>query len=103
MRPPTKTALAALALLFAAGPAVVHAQTSPPGRLLASNCFQCHGTDGRGPGFDRLAGKDAREIYEELKEFQAGKEGRGIMARHSLGYTDAQLRQLSAWLAGVAR
>jgi cytochrome c553 len=75
------------------------AQTPPPGRLLASNCFQCHGTNGRGPGFDTLAGKSAQEIYKELVEFRSGKEGNGIMARHAMGYTDPQLRDLSAWLA----
>ncbi|HRD85925.1 MAG TPA: hypothetical protein PLF63_12230 [Rubrivivax sp.] len=77
----------------------VQAQTPPAGRLLASNCFQCHGTSGRGPGFDKLAGKSASELYNELKEFQRGDEGDGIMARHSLGYTDAQLRLLVDWLA----
>jgi sulfide dehydrogenase cytochrome subunit len=78
----------------------VQAQTTPPvGRLLASNCFQCHGTNGKGPGFDKLAGKSSGEIYKDLKEFQTGKEGKGIMASHALGYTDSQLRDLSAWLA----
>ena len=77
-----------------------NAQTAPPaGRLLASNCFQCHGTNGKGPGFDRLAGKAASEIYQDLKEFQAGKEGNGIMAKHAMGYTDAQLLSLSGWLS----
>lgn len=76
------------------------AQTSPPaGRLLASNCFQCHGTNGKGPGFDTLAGKSASELYKDLKEFQSGKEGAGIMTRHAMGYTDVQLRELSAWLS----
>lgn len=88
------TALAALALLSAA-----HAQTVPPGRLLASNCFQCHGTNGQGPGFDRLAGKSADEVYKELLEFRAGKEGNGIMARHALGYSDAQLRLIALYLS----
>lgn len=76
-----------------------HAQVGVPGRLLASNCFQCHGTNGKGPGFDRLAGQSANSIYSDLKEFQSGKEGNGIMARHALGYTDAQLRELANWLA----
>ena len=77
----------------------VSAQVGAPGRLLASNCFQCHGTNGKGPGFDKLAGQSANSIYSELKEFQSGKEGNGIMAKHAMGYTDAQLRQLAAWLA----
>lgn len=75
------------------------AQSVPVGRLLASNCFQCHGTNGAGPGFDKLAGKSANEIYKEMNEFRSGKEGTGLMAKHSMGYTDAQLRQLSQWLS----
>ena len=76
------------------------AQTAPPaGRLLASNCFQCHGTNGKGPGFDKLAGKSASELFKDLKEFQSGKEGKGIMTQHAMGYTDAQLRDLSTWLS----
>ncbi len=76
------------------------AQTAPPpGRLLASNCFQCHGTNGKGPGFDTLAGKSSSEIYKELKEFQSGKEGNGIMAKHAMGFTDAQMLSISSWLS----
>lgn len=91
--------LAALAALAFGACATAQTAVSPPGRLLASNCFQCHGTNGKGPGFDRLAGKSASELYSELREFQAGKEGQGIMARHAMGYTDAQLRSLSQWLS----
>ena len=79
----------------------LHAQTaaSPPGRLLASNCFQCHGTNGKGTSFEKLAGKSADKLFKEMKEQQSGKEGEGIMARHAQGYTDAQLRELTRWLA----
>lgn len=76
-----------------------HAQVGQSGRLLASNCFQCHGTNGKGPGFDTLAGKSASEIYKELKEFKSGKEGNGIMAKHSMLYTDAQMQQIANWLS----
>lgn len=102
MRPlhPTMGALVAALLLAASGAAGAQTAASvPAGRLLASNCFQCHGTNGKGPGFDRLAGKAAADIYEDLLEFRSGKEGSGIMAKHSLGYSDAQLRQLSQYLS----
>lgn len=85
-----------LALTALAGQAQA---VSPSSRLLASNCFQCHGTNGRGPGFDSLAGKSASEIYGELAEMRSGKEGQGLMTRHAMSYTDAQLRQLAAWFA----
>lgn len=93
----TRFLLIGLALL--AGAASAQAQVAPPGRLLASNCFQCHGTNGKGPGFESLAGKSSDEIYKELKEFQSGKEGKGIMARHAMAYTDAQMRLMSTWFA----
>jgi cytochrome subunit of sulfide dehydrogenase len=97
---PSGYAHALMAVLLALASAwAAHAQSVPSGRLLASNCFQCHGTNGRGPGFERLNGESAAEIYNELKELQSGKEGNGLMAKHALGYTDAQLRALSDWLS----
>ncbi len=94
--PATAALLAALGL---SGQVLAQTALPPAGRLLASNCFQCHGTNGKGPGFDTLAGKSASELYKELKEFQSGKEGDGIMARHAMGYSDAQLRALAQWLS----
>jgi cytochrome c553 len=84
-----------LACAAAAGSA--QAQATTPGRLLASNCFQCHGTDGRGPGFEKLAGKSTSDIYHELIEMRAGKEGDGLMTRHAMGYSDAQLRAIAQY------
>lgn len=92
-----RTLLLAAAVL--AGASASAQVTIPNGRLLASNCFQCHGTNGQGPGFDRLSDKSANELYRELKEYQSGDEGNGLMARHAWGYTDAQLRALSQYLA----
>ena len=90
--------LVPFALAAIAASASVHAQVGQPGRLLASNCFQCHGTNGKG-GFDAINGKSVGEIYSKLKEFQAGKEGDGLMTKHALGYTDAQLVALDKWLS----
>jgi len=98
--PTPRAGLAAVALAAAT---VGAAGAVPEGRLLASNCFQCHGTNGRGPGFETLAGESAQEIYSELKEMQRGEEGDGLMARHALGYTDEQLRALSDYLARQRR
>ena len=71
----------------------------PPGRLLASNCFQCHGPSDAAPGFDKLTGKSASKLYKELKKFRSGGEGENIMAYHARGFTDAQLRELTQWLS----
>jgi len=92
-----KVTLAAALALAAAGNA--WAQVGQPGRLLASNCFQCHGTNGKGPGFDKLAGKSASSIYKELKDYQTKNKSNDIMAVHASGYTDAQLQALANWLS----
>lgn len=77
---------------------------SPPGRLLASNCFQCHGTNGRAVGdMEKLAGKSANEIYEELLEMKGKPANGNIMHVHARGYTDAQLRLIADYLARQAR
>lgn len=91
--------LIAATALIASQATIAQTEISPPGRLLASNCFQCHGTNGNGPGFDELAGKSARKLFKKMKEYQSGKKGEGIMASHAMGYSDAQLRDLSQWLS----
>ncbi|MBK6334988.1 MAG: hypothetical protein IPF60_04160 [Betaproteobacteria bacterium] len=68
-----------------------------PGRLLASNCFQCHGTNGSG-GFDRIKG--STEVLSELRKFASGEEDpTGIMAAHAVGYTDEQLQLIADYLS----
>lgn len=94
-RLPRLAAIAAIAACLSA-----QAQTTPPtGRLLASNCFQCHGTNGQSTaGFDKLVGMTTEELVHKLKEMQTSGEG-GIMRIHALGYSDAQLRALAAFFA----
>lgn len=65
---------ASLGLVFAicvAGPAlsqqIEYTYTSNDGRILASNCFQCHGVNGaNSKAFEGLAGKN--DVYKELLE-----------------------------------
>ena len=88
----TKTSAPCLAaLLLLAAPAF--AQTVDNGRLLASNCFQCHGTGGVG-GFDRIRGSDAAEVRDYLRKPARSD----IMAAHAQGYTSAQLDAIIAYL-----
>ena len=63
------------------------------GRLLASNCYQCHGTMGTG-GFDKIRGGEASEVLEYLSKPASGD----IMAAHAQGYTRAQLNTIIAYL-----
>lgn len=71
------------------------------GRLLASNCFQCHGTNGTG-GFERLMGETSNEIYDELKKFSMGTEdSNGIMAAHAMGFSDSQLKSIANYFSNL--
>jgi sulfide dehydrogenase cytochrome subunit len=90
-------------LILASLPALAQSTTAtapPAGRLLASNCFQCHGTNGSG-GFERLTGESAASIVKELREMRV-KASPGIMEIHARGYNDAQLQLLANYLAGLS-
>lgn len=87
-----------MALSLAAAPAFALAQTPPPpGRLLASNCFQCHGTNGRG-GVETLAGKSASDIYKDMKEMRQ-KNSPEMMDMHARGFTDAEVQLIANYFA----
>lgn len=93
------------ASLAVSNPQAVTAVPAPyehAGRILAGNCFQCHGTNGRGGPFDTIAGESATELYRELKELQTSTEAEeAIMRIHALGYTDDQLRLIADYFANV--
>jgi len=73
--------------------APVAASTS--GRLLSSSCFQCHSSS----GFEGITGGSASEIVSELAEMRARKIPEGIMDLVARGLTDAQIREIAAYLA----
>ena len=77
----------------ASSPAPTAQPTRTEGRLLASNCYQCHGTLGRG-GFEEIRGESAKELLEYQRKPAAGD----IMAAHAQGYTPEQLRKIAAYL-----
>ncbi|MFM2328484.1 MAG: hypothetical protein RLZZ494_587 [Pseudomonadota bacterium] len=66
------------------------------GRLLASNCFQCHGTGGMG-GLEKIRGGEVSEVreYRDLLRQPANQD---IMAAHAQGYTDAQIAAIIQYL-----
>lgn len=73
----------------------------PSGQLLASNCFQCHGTNGQAvSGFERLAGMSASKLKNEMIKMKR-KTGGGIMDVHAAAYTDAQIAAMASYFASV--
>jgi len=70
-------------------------------RLLASQCAQCHGTDGRAVGdIDSLAGED--DISGELMEMSNKNNPDDIMEHQAMGYTSDQIRRIAAYYATIS-
>lgn len=91
--------LCGLVCVLASVPTIAQTTTTapPPGRLLASNCYQCHGTNGSG-GVETIRGESVSEIYNELKKMQQ-KTRPEMMDMHARGYTDAEIRLLATYLS----
>lgn len=86
-------ALTAIPAFAYAGPTTLN----HPGRTLAANCFQCHGTDGT--GMEKLAGKSSSEILKELQEYQFKTARQDIMAVHAQVYTAEELRLIADYFS----
>lgn len=92
-QPSSQTALSNISAIVGTSQNSTMQPTNTNGRLLASNCFQCHGTGGKG-GFDSIQGKDAAEV----REYLAKAANSSIMAAHAQGYTSAQLDAIVSYL-----
>ena len=91
-----------LVALLAASPLGAHGQAADPnqGRFIASNCANCHGTNGVSVGgMPSLAGRPRAEMLQTLRDFRDGKRPATIMHQLAKGYTEAQLDAVSAYLS----
>ena len=91
-------------VLALGGAAPVCAQDANHTRLLASNCANCHGTDGRSQGgMPSLSGMAKPYIVQQMQEFKAGKRTATIMQQITKGYTEKQVRLLCEWYLRVRK
>ncbi|MGI9334112.1 MAG: c-type cytochrome [Gammaproteobacteria bacterium] len=71
-------------------------------RLLASQCAQCHGTDGYAVGdIDELAGERFKDLNEDMRDMQREDRPENIMDHQALGYTEEQIRRIAAYYAAL--
>jgi sulfide dehydrogenase cytochrome subunit len=91
------TTAAVVSLLLPAFAYANSATLNHPGRTLAANCFQCHGTDGN--GLEHLAGKSAREISGDLMEMQFKPARKNIMSVHAQAYTAEELNLIADYFS----
>jgi sulfide dehydrogenase cytochrome subunit len=71
---------------------------SHPGRTLAANCFQCHGTDGFA-GELKIAGESYSELMSELNSFRAKDPKSDIMNFHAQAYTADEIRLIADYFS----
>jgi sulfide dehydrogenase cytochrome subunit len=69
-----------------------------PGRNLASNCFQCHGTNGYA-GELKIAGESASGIISELEEMKAKDPRENIMNVHARAYTTEEIKLIGDYFS----
>lgn len=92
--------LAIIAAILAQ-PAIAQTTCSAPdgGRLLASGCFQCHGTNGYNGGFSALAGVSQLDMLNKLKDMRTKPADANIMYPHALGYSNANLACIALYFS----
>ena len=73
--------------------------TSNPGRMLASNCFQCHGTNMC--GLENLAGEPSAHLIDEMIELGMNDPRDEIMNVHALGYTMAEITLMAEYISSL--
>lgn len=73
-------------------------------RLLASQCAQCHGTDGvSAGGIDSLAGEKYRDLLDKMLDMARPGETGDIMKHQAKGYTTYQLRLIAEYFASLPK
>jgi cytochrome c553 len=98
-------ALAAIMTIFTAvaptpSSSAESATLVPVGRLFASNCAQCHGTDGQSGSISQLAGMPAASMFTKMKDQQTHNSIMGAQAR---GYTDDEIKAIAAYFATLKK
>lgn len=83
------------------GRTITAVTTISPGRLLAAQCAQCHGTDGASTtDIDTLAGENRDKIIEELLEMQS-ETNNEVMHLQAKGYTNEQITLIADYFASL--
>ncbi len=72
-------------------------------RLLASQCFQCHGMNGSSAsGIESIAGDSVAELVDEMLEMKYSTEI-DIMHYQAKGYSEAEIRLMATYLAALPK
>ena len=84
-----------------AGPAKAAKPDLAKGEASYAPCVACHGADGNSgtPAFPKLAQQHPQYILKQLQEFKSGKRDNAVMKPFATALSDADMRNVAAWLA----
>ena len=69
-----------------------------PGRLLASNCFQCHGTNGYASEL-KIGEQSASSIISDINEMKTKDPKANIMNVHARAYTTEEIQLIADYIS----
>lgn len=69
-----------------------------PGRVLASNCFQCHGTNGYA-GELKIGEQSASSIISDINEMKTKDPQSNIMIVHAKAYTTEEIQLIANYIS----
>lgn len=94
-----------LAFLFVCLSSLAFAVDYDPvrGEMLSLSCANCHGTEGKSKTeIPAIAGLDKSYMYQTLLDYKSGKRvDTHMMQKHTKGFTDEELEQLSYYFSKV--
>lgn len=77
---------------------------SGSGAVLAANCANCHGTNGRAIGaMPALAGQPKAYLVEQMRAYKEGRRTGTIMHQLAKGYTEEQIEAVATFLSQQKR
>ena len=93
------------AVLMVSGSAYADgAMPMAPANLLASNCFSCHGMEGRSSGItEDIYGMPAEKFTKALAGFKSGEKESTVMQRISKGYSDDEIKAMAGYFAAIKK
>ncbi len=87
---------------FAAAPAPAAKPDLAAGEArFTAVCAACHGADGNSgsPANPKLAAQHPEYLVKQLQEYKSGKRANAIMQGMAAGLSDADMKNIAAWLA----
>lgn len=74
------------------------------GKMLSLSCASCHGTDGKSEAVTPyIAGMGKASMYQTLLDYKYGKRPGTMMQKHTKGFTDEELEQISFYFSSIKR